>query len=906
MELVNKLLMKIRSLNMALIILIGQLLLALALIALPYRDLFINGPFTWQLHQLRFTQGGIEALVLLTLCIAINMAHRRPLLRGIGLLIVGLVYLRLHYIDVQLLVAFIYVEALIAIGALVLSPWRKSVKPLDFTVLTFLCGIAIGALLIIFLSLMRLATPFICYAVVVALGLMCAFLKRTSPLILQISRSGITRGLSQRLTYSCLYATVLVMAAKIHLIADYDSMWYGLRSQFVLEQGGSIFANLGLAHFVYYYPKLYEILILPLCGFGDTGFPAAFNVFIYIVLLAVVYEGVLTLGISRSYAALSALAVGWTPVVVSTVLLVKPDFLTATILLIAFFYSVRAVAQLNLAYSFVAISALFIALAGKLVSIPFGGMLAICFFVSLAYRTIHISYKNHSLATIDTRIKYGNVILPIGIAVLIAISYRTYRLTGLPIIEPSFLVNWLSYLGFHPHFPYSPAYIGETWHFHLTDTLSWVWMIIAPSKLPDIVFTWTGNLFVLTAILAFIAIRKWHGHVEFTIAFIFSGILFAFALVFIAFYGDIPGGDGNYYVFPIIAFTAVTVASYQYLSTSLRNSSIIILLLLMMFHAVVWFATTPLWKSGTNAFKFDFTHSIFISDLEAGAMLKRNGLINITQALRAADENGHCTALADGYVETLFRLPCAVEETWLLLGVAPTYVRDASEISRYIINARFDFIIVTNSDANTPLSQVFNAYAKLPGVIEVDDVLYKALDLRGVKTMLPVVPTESKEGNSGMSAVKLANSSILNLAKIEKTSEIIDPWRKSVSLQDKALREYLYGPGIIIRNGAGIDFPWFKGMACPITLSFRLGLLPIDQVLHRQTKGLLIEVINKNGGKPFESTTLDVPSTGFKRDEWVIKQCRQTNVTLRLYAIPQNVNKPASIILADPELVHRF
>ncbi len=64
--------------------------------------------------------------------------------------------------------------------------------------------------------------------------------------------------------------TVLVMAAKTNLINDYDSWWYGLRSNYVFEQGGSIFADLGLSHFVFYYPKLYEALILPLCAFPDS------------------------------------------------------------------------------------------------------------------------------------------------------------------------------------------------------------------------------------------------------------------------------------------------------------------------------------------------------------------------------------------------------------------------------------------------------------------------------------------------------------------------------------------------------------------------------------------------------------------------------------------------------------
>ena len=103
-------------------------------------------------------------------------------------------------------------------------------------------------------------------------------------------RSGLSGSWVERLVFVLLYMTVLVMAAKTNLISDYDSEWYGLRSSYVLEQGGSIFANLGLAHFVFYYPKLYEALILRCVRSPIRATRRLLTYSFYVLILYVVHD----------------------------------------------------------------------------------------------------------------------------------------------------------------------------------------------------------------------------------------------------------------------------------------------------------------------------------------------------------------------------------------------------------------------------------------------------------------------------------------------------------------------------------------------------------------------------------------------------------------------------------------
>ncbi len=58
----------------------------------------------------------------------------------------------------------------------------------------------------------------------------------------------------------------------------YDSLHYGLRSEYVLDNGGGIYENLGMVNVVYTYSKGLETLLLPISGLPSYGFFLSFQI----------------------------------------------------------------------------------------------------------------------------------------------------------------------------------------------------------------------------------------------------------------------------------------------------------------------------------------------------------------------------------------------------------------------------------------------------------------------------------------------------------------------------------------------------------------------------------------------------------------------------------------------------
>ena len=58
----------------------------------------------------------------------------------------------------------------------------------------------------------------------------------------------------------------------MNICADYDSLHYGLRNEYVLDNGGGIYENLGMVNVVYTYSKGLETLLLPISGLPSYGF----------------------------------------------------------------------------------------------------------------------------------------------------------------------------------------------------------------------------------------------------------------------------------------------------------------------------------------------------------------------------------------------------------------------------------------------------------------------------------------------------------------------------------------------------------------------------------------------------------------------------------------------------------
>lgn len=96
--------------------------------------------------------------------------------------------------------------------------------------------------------------------------------------------------LSESLTLTFIIVMVLIQAGKMNLAVDYDSLWYGLRSPFVLNNGKGIYENLGLLGMVYVYSKGWETLLLPLSPLPSYSFVTAGSLWAGVLLLFAVYR----------------------------------------------------------------------------------------------------------------------------------------------------------------------------------------------------------------------------------------------------------------------------------------------------------------------------------------------------------------------------------------------------------------------------------------------------------------------------------------------------------------------------------------------------------------------------------------------------------------------------------------
>lgn len=80
---------------------------------------------------------------------------------------------------------------------------------------------------------------------------------------------------------------VLLQAGRMNLAVDFDSIWYGVRSDVMLDSGNGIYENLGTLGVVYTYSKGLETLTLPLAGLPSYSFVIAVNLWMGgLVLLA--------------------------------------------------------------------------------------------------------------------------------------------------------------------------------------------------------------------------------------------------------------------------------------------------------------------------------------------------------------------------------------------------------------------------------------------------------------------------------------------------------------------------------------------------------------------------------------------------------------------------------------------
>lgn len=236
-------------------------------------------------------------------------------------------------------------------------------------------------------------------------------------------------------------AMVMLQAGRMNICADYDSIHYGLRSEYVLDNGGGIYENLGMVNVVYTYSKGLETLLLPISGLPSYGFFLSFQIWMTIGILLAAGQ-IVGLFVGRRYMMGCMTLLSCIPGIMNMSITAKTDSMTVFMQLIMLLFLLLYIRRQKGAHLILAVDAYLMTLVLKPTALVFS---------TAAAGTAGL----YILVTRQLKIRLKGSFLPsLGFMVpmWLLIWYRTWLHTGLPLTSV-FNSIWAA-LGFTVRYPY--------------------------------------------------------------------------------------------------------------------------------------------------------------------------------------------------------------------------------------------------------------------------------------------------------------------------------------------------------------------------------------------------------------------------------------------------------------------
>lgn len=585
----------------ALLILFSLALLVVFLV-LPAKDI-IFGSHRWSLERPGFQQGLLElagyilGIGFLSVVLSNKMRILRPLLIVAG----ASFYLLSHRAFVPVLVAYLYLECIYQIGGQVENCLEKkrsrlfirknapSGEPFDAKpgltatsviagiLQRFIYGFVVWSFFAILISLLGYGTPHHLRILTVVLFLLSMllslFLGHTDWMPLYFIKKLQKINKIQTLLVVVAIFLLCAQAIKGMFAADYDSVWYGLNTEYTLFGASGMFENLGLLQFVYYYSKLFELFCGPFADLNMFSLIYGVNIiFLVLISLTCIYICMRTTK-NTTFSLVFMLLVTSSPIVCNMATTAKTNisstfFLLATALwFVEFFTSPNHKYLLNALICVLMTACLkvhgFLFLLGLAASV----ILCIIYFVRKNNcKQLYLPLKKQWPGSLALLLMSGSIVW--------GIHYRTYTLTGIPLYP--FLRNVQQALGFRMKYPFNyivadsldananvfeRVSLGEHIYSLLFDpanTVDYMNISIYYATWPGIAFVFLG-LFTVAALIFFGI--KYKGLVKsifadkimkyFTIISLPTIVIGAIYAVFFFHVGF----NGDYYIFPVTVAT---------------------------------------------------------------------------------------------------------------------------------------------------------------------------------------------------------------------------------------------------------------------------------------------------------------------------------------------------------------
>lgn len=720
----------------------GVWLLALAFTVTVATTLLVVGPFLWHVQQAAAWQGALEAL-LLTALLFVALQWRAPTaVRALLLALPAALYLRRHHVDLVLPIVLAYAEGLVLLGLTVLRALREDGTRSDAWLRNLIAGVALLSLCLWTAQAFGAGTPREqrLLALVLLLPLLAWHWRRLQSAALLRAAFVLQRPL-ERAWAAALIATLLVLLARSNVVDGFDEAWYGLRPERVLVGEHSVFDALGFVSPVYYFPKLYEVLLLPLSAMREYSVVRGFGIVLGGLIARLAYDMLCRLGHTRAVALAGATVVWSLPALAGASIGPKPDVFVAllAVAMVWFGWNLRQGRRADLAWVFACAG---VAVSAKLVAFAYVGAAGLGCLVALA-----MARATPELPELQRRdgLRAGIGVLVIATLVCLFVAARTWWLTGMPTIGPDPLVALWRLLGMELRSPVGTLdwIKPQDWADVPAILLGW---IANPSALSHLQASWPGNVWLFLPLAALLWPRGAPSSGDVPRWLLWPvpamGLLL---LVTVGFTNR--GGDGNYFIAPVALATVAGVdLLFRRAGTAAATPALMgSFVLFVGLHAALSFVSAG-WGLGTRAWDLDFGRSNRDSVAEGERLLESAKLGGVAHWLHG--QGGQLRVVSERLPAlAAFRLPARFEGLPDMLYARWEVLADTEAFKRLLGCARVELVllpIVPDDPSPIPaLHEVLEAVHALPASRDV----YRDADWRLVRVgdLLPPCAVEAGE-----------------------------------------------------------------------------------------------------------------------------------------------------------------
>lgn len=560
-------------------------LFCVAAVLIPAKTLFTgNGFFADYIHFTESKRMYVEIAILAVLIFGGLALLKRGRSRMYWLTAVVLVFFWIHVVFLPMVVSAVYLISLLAIGRFLRKQvfFRGTVweRPYFSFYMDFLFGASFAIVVYCLLSAlgvgkiawMRLSV----YALgVAALGfdfssISCQCIRGWQTLSWMLDGSGGSREIPRRVRRAWTLAAgwcalmFLIQVGRLNIALDFDTLWYGVRSQYIVAGGTGLYENPGLVGMVYVYSKGFEVLTLPLCDLASHSYLTFFNLWLAVLGIgAMVWNAVLLTGNRKQetekkltyhsvlpgiMAAVLTISV---PGIMNMALTAKADLITwlLQLIMLGCFFQYIHVYENHWIFLSGAAGSYFLTLTMKPTSLVFStavfGMMGLYLLWFWFHERGAAADLFHHLVRL-----IGSLCLPFG--ALVGIWARTMKITGMPVT--SVFTSIFAWFGFKMKYPFATSELPQNYQeestLHVLARRIWQ-MLMQPQgeDMGHVILAWgTSLMAVLIVMLVLYGIFSKKGDEQSHIWNAALVIFFPFVIVSLISLSMLYQIDGNYFM----------------------------------------------------------------------------------------------------------------------------------------------------------------------------------------------------------------------------------------------------------------------------------------------------------------------------------------------------------------------